>query len=216
MLDRWFFADCSLYLFSFGQLGISHFFPRIVFHENHTFFDLQLLCGYLEVFCSQLHENCPGGCTCLPQRRTEHFGAQRTKSSHIPGTAIGISHHHINLIERHVQFFGQHLGQGSDNALAHFDFAGVTGDPAVLPDMKISIEILRIRTFTPGLGKIEGNTYSKEDKDSSSQEFQEFPAVDVDRFQFIFPSRDVGFVFFHDIPPIIEREAVWMASIILL
>ena len=149
MFDGRFFFEMSLYFFPFGKLGIGNFFFWIIFVENHAFFCCQSSLIFLKVFGSQLDEHSPGLGSGLSQGRTEILGATGSERPAVIGTEIGVSHDHVNAIQGHIQLLCQHLGQRGVDALSHLDFAGKTGNAAVLSDPKIGIEIFGISAAPP-------------------------------------------------------------------
>src|SRR5208283_1096058 len=78
------------------------------------------------------------------------------------------------------EFVGQHLGKRGHDSLAHLDFSGKTGHPAVFPDTEESIEILgKLRpprgTALPLNGTRIG--YGQEDNDASAYQFQKLSSI---------------------------------------
>ena len=60
------------------------------------------------------------------QRRAGNCGA-------LVGCGRGAAHQHVHLFDRHIQFFGHHLGQGGAQARAQIHMAMQGGDAAIVP-----------------------------------------------------------------------------------
>ena len=71
---------------------------------------------------------------------SEHDG-QATKSANLVRAQIGVTHHQLDAGNRHVQLFGNHLGQSGAHTGAQLDLAGVKGDQAVGRDLEPSVDL---------------------------------------------------------------------------
>ena len=127
--------------FSLGQPAIGDLFLGVVALLDHTVMGHEPCLVEAEVLRGQLDQYSPGLSRCFSQGRTEEANASRTKSPHIPGTEIRISHDQVDRGQGHVEFLGQDLGQGGHNPLAHFDFSGKAAHPPVgcNPDKGVEI-----------------------------------------------------------------------------
>ena len=70
------------------------------------------------------------------QLRSHGWSRAASKGTHVPGSQIGIAHHHGDGVERNSQFLGDQLGQRSSDVLPHLDFAGKHLDSAIGRNME--------------------------------------------------------------------------------
>ena len=112
------------------------------------------------------------------QRRPEHARGQRAEGPHVPGTLVGVAHDHVYRLERDAQLLGRHLRLRGHHALAHLDFAGKHGDPAICADQQIGVEILGV-DVRPVLRKQRRGIEADEHHDAAADEFEEGATVDT-------------------------------------
>ena len=78
------------------------------------------------------------------QGGAKHARRQRPERAHVVRAAIGVAHDHVDRLEGDAQLLGDHLGLRGHHPLPHLDLAGEDGDPPVLADPEIRVEVLRV------------------------------------------------------------------------
>ena len=135
--------DVPLDPLAFHQLGVGHALAG-GWVAHHPGFDLQPFHRRLQVFAGQLQQDRASLGAGRAQHRTELPDVQGTERTHVPRAAAGIAEDHIHRVVRHVQFFGQQLGERGGRALAQLDLAGKAGDASIRTDPQVGVEIGRI------------------------------------------------------------------------
>ena len=116
---------------AFHQLRVSDRGARLAGVADDAVADLQALRRRAQFFGRHFQQHRarfgPGAAHIGHQQRRGHGAV----GAAIVGAQVGIPQHHVDGIERHVQFLGQHLRQFGHDALAELHLAAHAGDPPI-------------------------------------------------------------------------------------
>ena len=194
-------------LFALSQLGVGDAVVPVRPFINYPSFDSQPIGRQVEMFGTEFQQHLARLGAGRTQGRAEKTGRHGTEGAHVPGTQIGITHHHIDRFQCHIQLLGQHLRQGGHHPLTHLNFAGIAGHPAVFADPQKSIEIRgQGRTARAFLGPCRHAADSHENKDTAAENLEKLAPVDRGIYEAFHEIKVEMIIIFH----IIDLPFLWL------
>ena len=138
-----FAADGAAQSWALGQLTVTDAGTRG--GSGHTLRGLNLIGRYAQALGRALNQSqaCLG--SGLAHLRTGQHDGQAAKSANLVRAQIGVTHDQLDVGNRHIQLFGNHLGQSGAHTGAQLDLAGVKRDHAIGRDLEPSIDLGKTR-----------------------------------------------------------------------
>ncbi len=113
------------------------------------------------------------------QLRTHGGSGAAAKGAHVPGSEIGVAHHHRDGLERNLQLLGDQLGQRGTDVLSHLHLAGKHLHLAIGRNVQPGAQLLWKLVGTEGPARLlrQRGGVGETDQQPTSEDFQKVATV---------------------------------------